>query len=108
MNEETQPLDPIPADPDGASNPDSNLAVPEATAAAETRPGQTCPVCGVTILPQIGGDRVVFAVGPAGTRAKLWARVCQFAKKPECINQDKGAIGVVTEKDYFRAEFGGK
>ena len=55
---------------------------------------QTCPVCGVKIMPCIGGDKVMFAVGPPGTRSALWTRVCQYAKKAGCINQNdtKGSI----------------
>lgn len=62
---------------------------------------QVCPVCGVKILQVIGGDRVLFSAGPPGTRAVLWARVCQYAQKPGCINQDKGAIGDVKPQDYY-------
>ncbi len=49
---------------------------------------QTCSVCGVKILPAIGGDRVLFSVGPPGTRALLWQKVCRHVDKPACINQD--------------------
>ncbi len=69
---------------------------------------QVCPLCGVKIIPMIGGDRVIFSMGPAGTRAKLWARVCQFVNKPECINRDREAIGQVGSADYFRSEPPGK
>ncbi|WP_293090315.1 hypothetical protein [Okeania sp. SIO3B5] len=37
---------------------------------------EICPVCLVKI---VGGDRVLFSSGPPGTKAKLWARVCQYA-----------------------------
>lgn len=64
-----------------------------------------CPVCQVKIEPRPGGhDLVHFATGPAATRAKLWARVCQFVDKPTCINKDKAAIGTVGVNDYFKAE----
>lgn len=63
---------------------------------------QICPVCGVKIEKMIGGDRVVFAHGPAGTRAKLWARVCNFVKNSQCINQDEKAIGLVTANDHYK------
>lgn len=56
---------------------------------------QTCPVCGVKILPLVGGDRVLFSVGAPGTRATLWTRVCQYAQKPGCINQKQDEIGAV-------------
>ncbi len=65
---------------------------------------QVCPVCSVKIIAAPGGDRVVFSSGPEGTRAKLWARVCQFANKPACINRDRDTIGTVTDKDYFKAD----
>ncbi|MEO0868687.1 MAG: hypothetical protein AAFY17_09595, partial [Cyanobacteria bacterium J06642_11] len=58
---------------------------------------QTCPVCGVTIID----DVVQFSNGSKGTRARLYARVCQYAKKPECINQDKELIGEVLQEDGF-------
>ncbi|GFE67624.1 hypothetical protein [Chroococcus sp. FPU101] len=63
---------------------------------------QICPVCGVKIQKMIGSDRVVFAHGPAGTRAKLWARVCKFVDNSQCINQDEKAIGAVTTTDYYK------
>jgi hypothetical protein len=47
---------------------------------------RVCPVCGVKIIGMVGGDRVLFSVGPPGTRATLWARVCQYTQKPGCIN----------------------
>lgn len=65
---------------------------------------QVCPVCGVKIMKVIGGDRVIFSAGPPGTRATLWARVCQYTNKPGCINQDKGAIGSVKPQDYYQSE----
>jgi hypothetical protein len=52
---------------------------------------QVCPACSVKILKAIGGDRVMFSAGPPGTREILWARVCQHAKKPGCINKQTGA-----------------
>lgn len=58
---------------------------------------QTCPVCGVTIVE----DTVQFSNGSKGTRARLYARVCQYAKKPECINQNKDLIGEVLQEDGF-------
>lgn len=60
---------------------------------------QTCPVCGVTIE---NGDKVIFWSGPVGTRARLWARVCNYVQKPDCINQDQAAIGSVHENDYYK------
>jgi hypothetical protein len=54
---------------------------------------QVCPACGVKIQTLLGGDRVLFAFGPPGTRELLWQRVCQHAKQPGCINKETGAIG---------------
>ena len=58
---------------------------------------QVCPVCGVTII----NDVVKFSNGSSGTRARLYARVCQYAKNPECINQDMDRIGEVLKEDGF-------
>lgn len=60
---------------------------------------QVCPICGVKIE---GNDKVIFSSGPVGTRARLWARVCNYVQKPECINQDPEAIGSVHENDYYK------
>ncbi|NEQ31725.1 MAG: hypothetical protein F6K04_12095 [Leptolyngbya sp. SIO4C5] len=63
---------------------------------------KTCPVCGVKILTGvIGGDRVMFSAGPPGDRAKLWARVCQYNKKPGCLNPDGGGQKIQTS-DYYK------
>jgi hypothetical protein len=67
------------------------------------RPNQvTCPTCGVTIEDNA---LVLFSSGPAGTRARLWARVCQFVKDPskkeDCINQNDELIGDVVPLDYY-------
>lgn len=51
---------------------------------------KVCPVCGVKILRAIGGDRVIFSAGAPGTRAILWAKVCQYTQRPDCINKDQG------------------
>lgn len=58
---------------------------------------ETCPACGVTIEDDI----VLFSHGPNGTRARLYARVCQFAKKSGCINKDERKIGDIKENDYY-------
>ncbi len=62
---------------------------------------EICPVCGVKIIKSVGGDKVIFSSGPVGTRARLWARVCNYAKKPGCINQNQETIGSVHESDYY-------
>lgn len=64
-----------------------------------------CPVCKVKILPRgMAGDQVLFSVGPPGTRATLWARVCQFTQKAGCINQDKSLVGEIKTTDYYQSE----
>ncbi|WP_448599260.1 hypothetical protein [Thermoleptolyngbya sp.] len=58
---------------------------------------KVCPACGVKIAPGgITGDRVLFSAGPPGTRATLWTRVCQYAKRPGCINKEQGQSGGAT------------
>ncbi len=65
---------------------------------------QTCPVCSVQIITgAAGGDRVIFSSGPQGSRAKLWARVCQFNKQPGCINE-QGKTETITADDYYKPE----
>ena len=52
-----------------------------------------------------GKDLVHFSQGAPGTRAKLWARVCQYLRTPEqcgqCLNQDPTLRGVVSSGDYY-------
>jgi hypothetical protein len=65
-----------------------------------------CDLCQVEIQAMAGGqDRVMFSQGPPGTRAKLWARVCQYLRTPEqtarCINQDPRLRGEVSSSDYY-------
>jgi hypothetical protein len=59
---------------------------------------QICPVCGVKIE---NGEKVIFSSGPTGTRARLWARVCNFVKKPDCINNQE-TIGEIGSNDYYK------
>ena len=59
---------------------------------------QICPVCGVSITTE---GKVNFSNGNPGTRARLYARVCQYAQKPECINQESTLIGEIIRDDYF-------
>lgn len=63
---------------------------------------EDCPVCLVKI---VGRDKVLFSSGPPGTRAKLWDHVCQYAQKPDCINQDPDAAGKVKPEDYYSSDF---
>jgi hypothetical protein len=65
-----------------------------------------CNLCTVEIQSMAGGaDLVVFSQGAPGTRAKLWARVCQYLRTPEqcaqCINQDPTLRGEVSSSDYY-------
>ncbi len=52
-----------------------------------------------------GNDLVHFSMGAPGSRAKLWARVCQYLRSPEqcrqCLNQDLELRGTVTANDYY-------
>ncbi|MEM9907087.1 MAG: hypothetical protein AAF921_18890 [Cyanobacteria bacterium P01_D01_bin.44] len=59
--------------------------------------GETCPVCNVTIV----NNEVRFSTGQPGTRARLYARVCKYVNKPECINQDPDLIGEVLREDGY-------
>lgn len=59
---------------------------------------EKCPVCGVEIE---NGAKVNFSYGPPGTRARLWARVCNYAQNSACINRDEAAIGNVASQDYY-------
>ena len=65
-----------------------------------------CSLCQVEIQGMAGGvDRVHFSQGEPGTRAKLWARVCQYLRsdeqKAQCINLDPSLRGTVVQSDYY-------
>lgn len=67
---------------------------------------QRCSLCQVEIQGMVGGnDLVHFSQGVPGSRAKLWARVCQYLRtdeqKGQCLNQDPGQRGTVQPSDYF-------
>ena len=67
---------------------------------------QRCSLCQVEIQGMVGGnDQVHFSQGGPGTRAKLWARVCQYLRTREqqaqCLNQDASQRGTVQQSDYF-------
>ncbi len=67
---------------------------------------QRCSLCQVEIQGMVGGnDLVHFSHGGPGTRAKLWARVCQYLRsdeqKRQCLNQDPTLRGSVVASDYF-------
>ena len=62
---------------------------------------QKCPRCGVEITPQ---GSVLFSFGKPGSRARLFARVCQFALKrgaTDCINQFNPETETIHELDYY-------
>ncbi len=78
------------------------------SAMAAIPPGdcRRCPLCQVEIQGMAGGaDLVRFSQGAPGTRAKLWARVCQYLRsdeqKAQCINNDPGQRGTVVQSDYY-------
>ncbi|MCS5706205.1 MAG: hypothetical protein VKN17_06675 [Cyanobacteriota bacterium] len=65
-----------------------------------------CSLCQVEIQGLAGGSELVhFSQGAPGTRAKLWARVCQYLRsdeqKGQCLNQDLALRGNVVQSDYY-------
>ncbi len=65
-----------------------------------------CSLCQVEIQGMAGGvDLVHFSQGAPGTRAKLWARVCQYLRsdeqKRQCLNQDQALRGTVVQSDFY-------
>ena len=65
-----------------------------------------CTLCQVEIQGMVGGaDMVHFSQGGPGTRAKLWARVCQYLRsdeqKAQCINLDPSLRGTVVQSDFY-------
>ena len=59
---------------------------------------EICSVCGVSINKN---GQVNFSDGKPGTRARLYARVCQYTEKPECINREPELIGEITSQDNY-------
>lgn len=57
---------------------------------------QVCPACSVKIIK----DVVHFSFGKPGTRERLYARVCQYAKKQGCINQGIDANTITVNDRY--------
>jgi hypothetical protein len=58
-----------------------------------------CPACGV----KVDGDSVYFSFPPGGSaqsKERLFARVCQFAKKTGCINTVAN-LDNCTAKDFY-------
>ncbi len=72
----------------------------------EPMPGcQVCSACGVRIEIRDGTDDVVhFSHGKPGTRSRLKARVCQYAKKQGCINTDPTKIGTPHPDDAYNPD----
>lgn len=67
---------------------------------------QRCTLCKVEIQGMAGGnDLVHFSQGAPGSRAKLWARVCQYLRsdeqKGQCLNQDQALRGTVVQSDFY-------
>jgi hypothetical protein len=58
---------------------------------------KVCEVCQVKIVGVLGGDRVNFAFGPAGTRTILWQRVCQYVQRPGCINTNPSTDSLLND-----------
>ena len=58
---------------------------------------EICSACGVKIID----DAVHFSFGKPGTRQRLHARVCQYAKKEGCINKGITRQELVEEDFYF-------
>ena len=59
---------------------------------------QVCPICNVSITEE---GQVNFSNGNPGTRARLYARVCQYTQKSGCINQEPELIGELTAQDRY-------
>ena len=72
---------------------------------AEIPPGtrQQCSLCQVEIQGMVGGnDLVHFSQGGPGTRAKLWARVCQYAQeRGGCINSNPALRSEPNPTDFY-------
>ena len=61
---------------------------------------QVCSICGVSITED---GQVNFSSGNPGTRARLYARVCQYTQKSGCINQEPQLIGELTSQDGYKS-----
>ncbi|MDJ0897951.1 MAG: hypothetical protein QNJ55_04005 [Xenococcus sp. MO_188.B8] len=59
---------------------------------------QVCSICSVSITED---GQVNFSNGKPGTRARLYARVCQYTEKPGCINREPELIGELTAQDRY-------
>ena len=61
---------------------------------------QVCSICGVSIAEN---GQVNFSNGKPGTRARLYARVCQYTEKSGCINREPELIGELTSQDGYKS-----
>ena len=59
---------------------------------------QVCPVCKV----KIDGETALFSYGEPGSKERLYARVCQYARKPGCINSVKEVSEADMEKHKYK------
>jgi hypothetical protein len=61
-----------------------------------------CPVCSVSICKyEDGTEAVFFSHGAPGTRQRLAARVCQYAKnKADCINKQT-SLSEASHDDFY-------
>ena len=59
---------------------------------------EICSACGVQIE---NNAKVNFSFGKSGTREKLWARVCRYAKTDGCINLKREELGEIKDSDYY-------
>ncbi|HBU26799.1 MAG TPA: hypothetical protein DEB19_05715 [Synechococcales bacterium UBA8138] len=66
-------------------------------------PAQVCPLCNATIDPALGSaNEVRFSAGANGSRAKLWARVCQYAQeRGGCINSNPALRSEPNPTDFY-------
>ncbi|OUW46615.1 hypothetical protein [Synechococcus sp. UW140] len=64
-----------------------------------------CELCQVEIDCSNGIDQVLFSLGGAGSRSKLWVRVCRYLsndeQKASCINQDATKRGEEQPGDRY-------
>ena len=58
---------------------------------------ETCSVCGVVIENEA---KVIFSCGPAGTKERLWARVCQYVQKPGCLLEGQELKPITADDRY--------
>jgi hypothetical protein len=64
---------------------------------------RVCPLCQVKIQSSaIAAQEVCFSTGASGSRAKLWARVCQYVQdRGSCINSDAQLRSEPGPSDFY-------